>query len=354
MQARMGQGNSHIDCKESKVAEKRKVKVGVLGIKRWARVIVESVAGSPELELVTGFSRTKEHREQFAKKYNCKLVNSMEEMLELDEVEGVLISTPNHVHCEQIVACARAGKHVFVIKPITNTTREAKKCIEACEQAGVILQVGHPSRFTASSRHLKKLIDEGKLGRVVLAETHNSHSGGMRLTDDKWRWYRDKCPSGPLMQLGVHNLDTLHYLLGPIKRVSAFLTKLATPAEIEDTTTVIFEFENGALGYNGTDYVSPPAGFLWLHGTEATACVTRHGGLEIEPKDGKWEKVKLEPVDTALAESNEFGRCIREGKSPEVTGEVGLHALAVVRAAILSSREGRAVTIEEVLQRDDT
>jgi predicted dehydrogenase len=334
--------------------EKRKVKVGVLGIKRWARVIIESVAGSPELELVTGFSRTQEHREEFAKKYNCKLVNSMEEMLALPEVEGVLISTPNHVHCEQIVACAEAGKHVFVIKPITNTIAEAKKAIEACKKAGVLLQVGQPVRFAASSRYLKKLIDEGKMGKVVLAESHNSHSGGMRLTPELWRWYQDKCPSGPLMQLGVHNIDTLHYLLGPIERVSAFLTKLATPAEIEDTTTVIFEFESGALGYNGTNYVCPRAGFLWLHGTGATACVTRDDGLQVEVKDGKWEPVELERVDTALAESNHFGRCIREGRSPEVTGEVGMHNLAVVRAAILSSREGRSVTIEEVLQRDDT
>ena len=326
------------------------VKVGVIGITGFGGRIVKAVAEAPELELVTGFSRTAESRKDLAEKYKCKEVSSAEELLSMDEIEAVLIGTPNHTHAEYVIKAARAGKNVFVDKPITNEIAEATECIAACTEAGVILQVGHNSRRNGRIRRLKKLIETGELGQVIACEANNSHAGGLKLKKEHWRWYNDKCPSGPLMQLGVHCIDTLHYLLGPVREVSSFIRKLATPGEIDDTTSTILIFQSGVVGHVGAYYACPSVKRTAVFGTGGNAYVGKNRHIRLVRRDRTEVKIETEEVDTILDEVREFGRCVRESKRPEVTGEEGLLALAVVRAAIKSSQEGRTVTVEEILE----
>lgn len=326
------------------------VKVGVIGITGFGGRLVRAVAEAPELELVTGFSRTAESRKNLAEKYECREVSSAEGLLRIDEIEAILIGTPNHTHGEYVIKAARAGKNVFVDKPITNEIAQAKECIAACKEAGVILQVGHNSRRGGRNRRLKKLIDAGELGQVIACEANNSHAGGLKLTSERWRWYNDKCPSGPLMQLGIHCIDTLHYLLGPVKEVSSFIRKLATPGEIDDTTATILTFESGALGYVGAYYACPSVKRTAVFGTGGNAYLEQSRRIRLVRPDKTEEEIETEEIDTVLDEVREFGRCIREGKRPEVSGEEALLALAVVRAAIKSSQEDRTVTVEEILE----
>ncbi len=326
------------------------VKVGVIGITGFGGRIVRAVAEAPELELVTGFSRTAASRKKLAEEHGCKEVSSAEELLGMDEIEAVLIGTPNHIHAEYVIKAARAGKNVFVDKPITNEIGSAKECIAACKEAGVVLQVGHNSRRGGRARRLKELIEAGELGQVIACEANNSHSGGLKLKSDRWRWYNDKCPSGPLMQLGIHCIDTLHYLLGPVKEVSSFIRKLATPGEIDDSTATILIFQSGVVGFVGAYYACPSVKRTAVFGTGANAYLERNGHILLVRSDKTEEEIEPEEVNTILDEVQEFGRCIREGKRPEVGGEEALLALAVVRAAIKSSQENRTVTIEEMLQ----
>jgi len=326
------------------------VKVGVIGITGFGGRIVKAVAEAPELELVTGFSRTAESRKNLAEKYECREVSSAEGLLRMDEIEAVLIGTPNHTHGEYVIKAARAGKNVFVDKPITNEIAQAKECIAACKEAGVILQVGHNSRRGGRNRRLKKLIDAGELGQVIACEGNFSHAGGLKLKPEQWRFYNDKCPSGPLMQLGIHCIDTLHYLLGPVKKVSSFIRKLATPGEIDDTTATILIFDSGVVGYVGAHYACPHYRRIAFYGTEANAFVGSGRHISLVRPDKTEEEIETEEIDTVLDEVREFGRCVREDQRPEVTGEEALLALAVVRAAIKSSQEDRTVTVEEILE----
>ena len=326
------------------------VKVGVIGITGFGGRIVKAVAEAPELELITGFSRTPQSRKELVEEYKCKEVSSAEGLLGMDEIEAVLIATPNHMHGEYVIKAAQAGKNVFVDKPITNEIAEAKECIAACKEAGVVLQVGHNSRRSGRIRRLKKLIDEGELGQVIACEANNSHAGGLKLTKERWRWYNDKCPSGPLMQLGVHCIDTLHYLLGPVKEVSSFIRKLATPAEIDDTTSTILIFQSGVVGHVGAYYACPSVKRTAVFGTGGNAYVGANRHILLVRPDRTEEEIETEQVNTILEEVREFGRCVREGKRPEVGGEEALLALAVVRAAIKASQGKRTVTVEEILQ----
>jgi predicted dehydrogenase len=133
--------------------------------------------------------------------------------------------------------------------------------------AGVSLMVGHCFRRLGAARRAKGLLDEGVLGTIVLAEASFSLPG--TLTPDQWRFYRQTCPGGPLMQLGIHHADTLQYLLGPVRRVRGAFAHLVTQAEIDDVGVALLEFEGGARGALTSSYVSPKTFSLRLFGTAA-------------------------------------------------------------------------------------
>ncbi len=332
------------------MAEER-VRVGVVGITGFGRAIARAVDKAENLELVTGFSRTPRSRKEFADQYNCpKVFDSYEQLLADPDIEGVLLITPNPVHREQIVQAAEAGKHVFVDKPITNTVAEAKQAMAACRQANVTLQVGHNTRKLSVVRHMKQAVAAGELGTVTMAESQSSGSTGQKLTPQQWRYYREKAPACPLMQLGIHWIDAVHSILGPTKRVWGRLTHLASPADIDDTIMTILELESGVLCYVGSNYVVPHARYLNIYGTEGCLLYDGYLGYHRVGLDNERKPVEVQRNDSLLEEVTEFGECVRTGTEPEVTGEVALLALAVVEAAIRSDAEGRPVEVAELIQ----
>lgn len=261
------------------------------------------------------------------------------------EVEGVLIVTPNTTHAALTAQAARSGKHVFVEKPIAATVAEGREMQRACENAGVTLMVGHNTRRAGGHRFLKKMVDGGELGTVVMAEANCSHAGGMSLTGAEWRASRADCPAVGLMQLGVHHADTLHYLLGPVTEVTALFAHVATPVDMDDATLSLLRFPSGPLAYLGSSYATPPRIHLALYGTRANAFYDLYGKLQLKWAHGAEESRDIAPVDTVTEELTEFAACIRDRAVPETGAEAGIHALAIVEAAIRSAAEKRTIPI---------
>ena len=329
--------------------------VALIGMGMWGRRIAAAVQRTPSLRLVTCYSRDAARREAFAQEIGCEAARTFEAAVEHDGVQGVLLITPNGTHAEQAAACAERGRHVFVEKPIADTLADGQAMQRACAQAGVTLQVGHCFRRLGAARQAKVLIDDGRLGTVVLAEANFSLPG--TLTPDKWRFYRETCPGGPLMQLGIHHADTLQYWLGPVRRVQGAFAHLVTGAEIDDVASAQLEFESGARGTLNSSYVSPKTFWLRLYGSEANliyrtdmsiwpdavqmdaattlTLVTREGG----------ERIEFQPRDMLADELDEFARCVRGEAVPETGAVEALAALGVVRAAIKSHEAGRSASL---------
>ena len=205
-----------------------KLKVGIVGIGWWSDVLAGVIEKSESLELRAGFSRTPGKRLAFAERFHCEAAQSYEAMLAIEDLDGVILTTPNSAHREGAEAAARAGKHVFVEKPISNTLEDGRAMIAAAEAAGVVLAVGHSYRRHGALRHLRRLIDEGELGRVSLAEGVFSNDNGLALEAGVWRSDPAEIPGGCLMQIGIHQIDNLLYLLGPVIDVSAYFARLET------------------------------------------------------------------------------------------------------------------------------
>jgi len=140
------------------------VGVAVIGTGMWGKRMLATVNRTPSLRLVTCYSRDADTRKAAASEYGCAAAESFEQAISWDLVQGVLLITPNNVHAEQTHACAQAGKHIFVEKPIADTLEDGLAMQTACESAGVTLFVGHGFRRLGAARKVKQILDEGRLG----------------------------------------------------------------------------------------------------------------------------------------------------------------------------------------------
>jgi predicted dehydrogenase len=334
------------------------VGVALIGTGMWGKRLGPVVKRTPSLRLVTCYSRNADKCQAFATEFECEAAASFEAALTHPDVQGVLLLTPNDGHAEQATACARQGKHVFVEKPIADTLSDGHKIREACRTAGVTLLVGHAFRRLGAARKVKQLLDAGALGTVLSAEANFSLPG--RLTPDKWRYYRQTCPGGPLMQLGIHHADTLQYWLGSVKQVQGSFAHLATPAEIDDVGLALLGFENGVRGTLTSMYGSPKTFYLRLFGTEASLHYETDMSIwpQAEQMDAATtltlqtqttqETVAFEPRDMLLEELEEFASCIRGEAVPETGASEALAALEVIRGAITSHENGQIYVMEAV------
>jgi predicted dehydrogenase len=330
--------------------QQERVRLALFGPGGFGAERARAMHDSPLVAFAACYSPIVEERLSCQNQYGARAVESPAEIWDDERIEGVVISTPNHLHLELVSRAAACGKHVFVEKPITPTVAQGQEMIEHCKTAGVLLMVGHNSRRRERVRKMKQFIQDGTLGIPIAAEMNNSHAGGLDIQPGDWRWSSVNCPGGSLIQLGIHHADTLLYLFGEVARVSAWQRRLAVSALIDDTTMTLLEFENGALGYIGAMYAIPALRFYHILGTKANVRWDKVGGLMLE-REGSRETIPVADNDTIGEEIDEFAGCIRNGGAPEVDGEKGLMALAIIEAAILSNQRGHPVEIAEILRR---
>jgi predicted dehydrogenase len=309
--------------------------VALIGAGMWAPRLA-AAADRAGLEIVTCFAGGSER----AARLGLPIAESLEAAVSHPHVEAVVLATPNHVHAEQAVACSERGRHVFVEKPIADTVAAAERIRDSCADAGVVLMVGHAVRRLGAARRAHALLAEGRLGDVVLAEANFSLPG--KFPPEAWRAHRETNPGGPLMQLGIHHVDTLAYLLGPIRRTTGRLAHVHAAADIDDVGVATLEFASGALGVLTGSYVSPHTFSLRLLGTQGVLDYRSDLGAvwpqaervdEVTTLRVDGEPVAFEPRDMLAEELAEFAAAIRGEAAVETGAAEGIAALEAILAA---------------------
>ncbi|HEY8453014.1 MAG: Gfo/Idh/MocA family oxidoreductase [Micromonosporaceae bacterium] len=342
-----------------------KVRLAPVGLGRWARVLARAARRGDVIELYSCFSRDEERRRAFCAEFGVpRSAASYAELLADPDLEGVLITTPNDTHRDLIVQALEAGKAVYTDKPIAHTLADANRIAAAVAATGQVFAVGHSARRLSGHRQMRRWIDDGSLGRVSLAEANFSNERGLELTPQTWRYYADRSPGGAFIQLGVHHADTLQYLLGPVRTVTAHARRLFTRAEVPDAVMAICEFDSGALGYIGTGWASPGVYSMNLLGTRANLLyevdfthwdeshlADDHSTLRAQYYgESQRRPVELPRTDMFREQLEEFALAIRGRAKVEVGADEGVRALAVVAAALESSRRGgAAVAVDDVI-----
>lgn len=278
-----------------------------------------------------------------------------------DGVDVVAICSPTETHASLALAALEAGRHVVVEKPLAVTVADAEAVARLAEERGLMVSMVSQRRFEPEHLHLKRLLDAGELGELRLAAT-------------EVHWYRDDAyyasapwrtsmagGGGSLMNQGVHNVDLLQWLCGPVTEVTAQYATLAHDIDAEDTTVATLRFTGGALGVLSTSTATPP-------GSPATVTLHLDRGV-VELGQGeilRWDVDGVpRPSVTGAAASGaadpaaigisghvaqwaDVLAAVREGRTPAVPAAEGAAVVRLMRAVYRAAETGRAVRPKEL------
>src|SRR6266850_2439243 len=276
------------------------LRVACTGMGWWSDVLADAMQRSKKLKIAACYTRSEDKRKAFAAKYACVAVPNYQVVLQDRTIEAIINTTPNSAHLETTMAAALAGKHIFLDKPIANTVSEGRVITEFCKKKEVILALGYQRRRESHFRWIRSQIDAGAFGKLVNAEANISRDRLGQIDLKSWRYTAAGMPGGVMLQIGIHYADVLEYLLGPVKAVSGRFAQLVLPGDNPAVASLVPCAKN----------------------------------------------------DTFVEELEEFADAVRGGGKPEMGGEGATASLAVIRAGIVSAREGRRVEVAEMLSKD--
>lgn len=246
------------------------IRAAIIGLGTWGQKLVRSVQGqNPHIQFTAAATRSPAKATAFAQDNGLRMHGSFEDVLGDPDVDAVVLATPHSMHTDQIVAAARAGKHVFSEKPLGLDVRDAQRAALACAEHGVTLGVGYNWRYQPALREIRRLIDDGTLGRVMHLEGNFCGPSAYRFPKGHWRHDRAEVPAGGMTGRGVHVVDAMLYLAGPVEQVTAQSFRLAQDFGVDDTTSMLFRFASGASGYLGTVIATAETWRMQVFGSNA-------------------------------------------------------------------------------------
>jgi len=305
------------------------------------------------VEVLHAFAPSPERRAAFAGRFPFPTCDRLETILEDGAVEAVAVFSPANTHADLAARCAAAGKHVLMEKPLDITTARAEQLVAACRAAGVTLGVVLQHRFRPAGMKLAEIMQAGELGRIVGCSTVIRLWRPQSYYDEPGRGSFARDGGGVLLSQGIHTLDLMLSLAGPIAEVTGFAT--TTPVhrmETEDMVCAAVRFANGAFGTIDATTAAYP-GFLEeiAFTCEKGTALLRGTELLVQFQDGR--RIALEPDQSAggtgadpMAFPHDYHRAvmadfidaIQTGRPPRVTGEEALKVHHLIDALIETGR----------------
>lgn len=321
----------------------------IVGVGRWGQLLVNSVQGkSDAIRFTAGVTRTRSKAEEFCKANDIDLRDDYAAVLSDSAIDAVVLATPHTRHEEQIIAAAGAGKHVFTEKPLTLTRESAERAVAACRDAGVTLAIGHNRRFMKNIEAMKAMVAAGELGTILHIDGNQSTDLG--FAKGAWRDSRDESPAGGMTSLGIHALDCMIHMGGPVAEIDAYSARRNIGFDVDDTTAVLVRFASGATGSLVTLASGGRIWHLRVAGSEGWAETRDNKVLTVCTKDGVPEDRVFEGDDyphlgSIAGELEEFAAAAQGGASYRISPEEMINATAVLEAISASADSGGRVRI---------
>jgi predicted dehydrogenase len=256
---------------DTRSVEGKPVQIGLLGYGWWGKVIAQQIAASTALALRAVVEPDTQVRAQATAELarpGLTVTSDLDAVLVDPLVEAVILCTPHLFHADQIVAAARAGKHVFCEKPLCLTLADARRAVDECRRRGLVMGIGHERRFEPAIVKLRQDIAAGRLGTLLQIEANFSQDKFFALPKDNWRLSNKHAPVGPLTATGIHLVDLAIALLGPAESVWARLATRGSQFENGDTLGLLLAFEGGANALISAMLATPFEGRLAVYGSK--------------------------------------------------------------------------------------
>ncbi len=308
---------------------------------------------------------------QAVKEYDCKGYTSYKEMLKDKSIDCVNVVTESGTHANFGIAAAKAGKHIIVEKPVDITPARIKPLREAVKKAGIKAGCIFQSRFRNCNILIRKAIQKGKMGQLIGAHAYLPWFRAQSYYEGphgSWKgtWKLDG--GGSLMNQGIHTVDLIQWLAGPVKSVCGFYGVYNHKIEAEDQTVAILKFENGALGtlFSTTCAIPDKGQRLYMYGTKGSF-MQSGSGLEFYEMDapkqrqrmmelfGEGKKADVASKDPMAVSADghmliveDLVKAIRNDREPAITIESASHAVEIACAVFKSSRTGKEIKISDI------
>jgi UDP-N-acetyl-2-amino-2-deoxyglucuronate dehydrogenase len=344
---------------------------GIVGAGVIAQTHAQAIAALPAAQLLAVTDLEPSRSAAFAREHGCAAEPDLAALLARDDIDVLSVCVPSGRHAEIGIAAAAAGKHLVVEKPIDVSLAAADRLIEAVRAAGVAMTVISQHRFDPGLVELRRLLDDGALGRLLLGEASTKWYRSQGYYDSApWRgtWALD---GGALLNQGIHYVDLLRWTMGPVAEVTALSATQAHEVEVEDTALAVLRFRSGAVGTIVASTAVFP-GFaqrLEVTGTDGTVVVEDgeivHQGLRTQLPDyglrgsrvgvgaalpgaalpGAAASAAAISISSHIAQLADLLAAVDEGREPAVTGASGRETLEVICAVYESARENRTVVL---------
>lgn len=314
----------------------------IIGMGRWGQTLVNSVQGNNEagIRFVAGCTGRPERAAEWAARQGIRILPSFEAVLADPAVKAVAIASPHGMHAAQVIAAARAVKHVFVEKPFTLSKASAEAAVAACREAGVVMALGHNRRFLPAVAEMKAMLADGRLGTLLHVEGQFSGPGALAYAPGMWRADRAESPLGGMGGMGIHMVDMFINLAGRIAEVTVQSHARVITNGLDDTTAALMRFESGATATFATLAVAPRYWRVALFGSDGIAELHGHEHLAFTPREGEGWVRDYPRTDIERAELAAFARAVAGGPAYPLPVEEAIHGVAVFEAMIGAAASG--------------
>ena len=322
------------------------LRAAICGAGHWGTRLIASVQGkSDKIVFVTAVTRNPADKHALAERFGLALTASYADVLADPGINAVVLATPHSQHAAEIVAAAKAGKHVFCEKPFTLTVDDARVAIAACKAVGVTLDVGFNRRYAPAYLDMTRRIAAGEIGAVRHIEGQFSGPPSYQIEPGNWRSNQFESPGGSMTARGVHVIDAMVHIAGLVNTVFAFSGRLQLAIDVDDTTSCLLRFASGATGYLGTLHAT--SAFFRIHAFGSKGALEMRGETELIASDlaGKVERLTYDVADKERAELEAFADAVARGVKFAIAPEEIVNTVAVMQAVTASARSGEAVAI---------
>lgn len=323
-------------------------RLALVGPGRWGRILVGSVQGNSEtVHFTHAVARSPAKAAEWCAAQGLALSDDLATVLSDPHIDGIVLATPHSQHKDQIVQVAQAGKDLFCEKPIALTLSDAKTALKAVHDAGIIFAAGHNRRFLPAVERMKTMIAGGDLGTILHIEGNmSSHVGfGEIYTSDMWRVAPGESPAGGLGAAGIHVIDIMIHLLGPITSVVAQSDRLVHEIDHDDITSMLLQFENRATGYVTTMTATAPVFRIQVFGDKGWLELRGAKDLAWKSVEGQHQNWSFPNVSTERKQLEAFAEAVRTRSAYPISSEDILNGIAVFEGVSASLRADRRITL---------
>ena len=299
-----------------------------------------------KIGFVTAVTRDPAGQQPLAEQFGLALTDSYAAVLADPAIDAVVLATPHSQHAGEIVAAAKAGKHVFVEKPFTLTRADAERAVAACRTAGITLHVGFNRRYAPAYGEMVRRIAAGAIGTPRHVEGNFSGPPSYQTEPGNWRSNQAESPGGSMTARGVHVLDSMVDLCGPVTSVSAFSERLQHTIDVDDTTVCALRFAGGATGALTTLHAA--SAFYRIHVFGSQGALEMRGETELNVFDliGLTETLRFDAIDKERAELEDFADAVAGGVKFVIAPETIVNVVAATEAITASARSGKTIAVD--------